>query len=140
VYASSEGWSINPAPGWSVEERFEDTHGDRRPHVVVTPPSGDASVRFDTYAPERLPARTWVEMVAQADRAKGRSVIPVRCGVFTGYEIGSSSGDEWFRAWVLRTGSFPLGAVYRCPAAQTGRDDSALDTMVGSLFFRRLSV
>lgn len=140
VYASSEGWSINPAPGWSVEERVEDTHGERQPHVVIESPRGDASVRFDTHAPERLPAPEWIEMVAQSDRAKGRRVGRVRCGVFTGYEISFSSGDEWFRAWVLRTGPFPLGAVYRCPVSEAGRDDSVLEAMLGSLFFRRLPV
>ena len=133
---TSPPWSIELAPGWSAGHRVENRDSVHAEYVAVVPATGDALLRLTTFV---LPAdyfnnaERWVEMVAQSSRSRGRPVCWVRCGDFTGYLTHFVAGAELLRGWALRSDSFPLDACYRCDVKVRGRDDFAVDAMLGTL-------
>ena len=135
---SNVRWWLALAPHWSAEERREVSEGETSDFVAIVPPSGDALLRLTTFDPveSRLSARKWLSLVARANRAKGRHVTKVQCGDFTGFETGFAACGRAFHGWALRAGTFALDVTYWCETKHAGRDDDAVDAMLGTLRFR----
>lgn len=120
------------------------------PYVAVLPFRRDAELRLTTFDTEQISAAEWVGMCAEVNRPKGRPVVPVRFGVFSGWATEFASpaitadatpdfaAGQWIRGWALHAGPFPLDATYRCPIALARRDDTALEAMLRTLYLRGL--
>lgn len=151
LYASPSRWSLELAPGWAVEECVEYSRNERLPYVVVRPRSGNAELRLTTFDSGHIGAAEWVSTCAEINRRKNRPVVPVRFGVFSGCatEFASPSvfirgaadflaGDVWVRGWALHAGPFALDVTCRCPLSLAGRDDTAVEAMLRTLYLRGL--
>lgn len=129
-------WRIQLAPGWRAEDC-----GD---HVALLNDAADSQLRLTTFNPAkiRMTARQWIEFAASVHRPKGRPVVEVRCGDFTGYRtefavLDSPSPpvghDRWLRGWMLECDGVPLDVTYTCPLWYAGRDDAEVATMLETL-------
>jgi hypothetical protein len=133
--------SIDPAPGWASEVRWDPAAESR--FLAVLSPDRGALLRLSTFDVEeaRMDAVTWLEMAAEVHRPRGKPVEAVRCGEFAGYRTAFAAGDgRWVRGWVLRAGLVPLDITYTCAEADRNRDDSAVDAMLTTLRMRHASV
>jgi hypothetical protein len=136
VVHSTPAWSIQIAPGWRAEDR-----GD---HVAVLSSAADTLLRLTTFDPvkSRMTARQWVEAAARVHLPRGRPVVDVACGNFSGYRtefaihdslIPPVGQDLWLRGWMLERDGVPLDVTYTCPLACAGRDDEAVASMLDTL-------
>ncbi len=131
-------WWLALAPHWSAEERREVSGGETSDYVAIVPPGGDALLRLTTFDPveSKLSARKWLSLVALANRAKGRSVVKVQCGDFTGFATHFAAAGRSIRGWALCAGTVPLDVTYCCNSKDAGRDDDIVDAMLSTLSFR----
>src|SRR5215213_6899222 len=129
--------SIVLAAGWTAEE--DPDVDDGNPFVAVRPPARDARLRLTPFDPQTagITAADWLELAASIHRRRGRPVVPVSCGDFSGYLTESDTGDDrWVRGWVLRAGSVPLDVTYSCAVSEAGRDDAEVGEMLATLRLR----
>lgn len=126
-------WSIELATGWTAEARVEFVAGVRCEFVALFPETKDALLRITPDERGLMDAATWVNAMGESNRAKGRSVVPARCGDLKGYAVEFGACDDWLRGWALAIGGFPFDANYRCKAGNAGRDDAVVDSMLDTL-------
>ena len=130
--------SIVLAPGWTAEE-VPEADGEH-PYLAIRPRTRDARLRLTTFEPAStgIDAAAWVELAASVHPPKGRPLVPVRCGDFSGYLTQFETGDgRWLRGWVLHAGPIPLDATYPCALSDAGRDDAAVGAMLATLHLTR---
>src|SRR5688500_17906386 len=124
-------WSVELPDGWTAEPRAD--------HVQIRLPIARAEFRITPYHDEtaQLTADEWVRVTEHVSRKKARPVIPRRCGDFAGHETSFAARETWIRGWVLVADGRGLDVDYRCPVADAGRDDSAVDCVLSTLRLRR---
>lgn len=131
-------WSIQLTPAWHAEER-----GD---HVALLNDTGDSQLLITAYGVShtQLTARQWIEFAASVHPPKGRPLVEVRCGDFTGYHtefavfdspVPPVGQDRWLRSWMLESNGVPLDVTYTCPLSDAGRDNEAIASMLDTLRF-----
>ena len=136
VLWSTPAWSIHAAPGWRPEDR-----GD---HVALLSSAPDTQLLITNHGVREtgLTARQWVDFAASVHPPKGRPLVEVVCGDFTGYRtefaildspVPPVGQDRWLRGWMLERDGVPLDVTYTCPLACAGRDDDAVASMLGTL-------
>jgi hypothetical protein len=127
--------SLDLDPQWTVEE-VPEANGNYA-FVAIRPPAKDALLRFTTFERAGVEAGAWTEAVAHVNRSRGRPVVPVSCGGFSGYRTQFTPGDgRLLRGWALHAGAFPLDVTYACAVEDAGRDDAAVEAMLATLELR----
>jgi hypothetical protein len=130
--------SLTLAPGWRAEER-RDAELDSD-FVAIVPPTGEVLLRLSTFDLQRakIDAAEWTEVTAGLNRSRGREVMAVRCGDFSGYRTRFAPGDgRWLTGWMLHAGAIPLDVNFDCALQDAGRYDAAVDAMLATLRAKR---
>jgi hypothetical protein len=125
-------WSIIPATGWRVRPDVCLSNDGLTKVVELIPASSDSSLRL-TPDDREFDAAEWIELVALANRQKGRSISSAHCGALSGCSVEFAARDEWLRGWALTASGYPLDVSYRCQQILAGRDDDIVESMLDSL-------
>jgi hypothetical protein len=126
-------FTFHLASGWRTEAHgAPDGTGE---YLAVIPATGTSLLRLSTLDPELAggDAAGWVRVAADVHRPRGRTVLPVDCGDFSGFVTRFLSGDRWICGWMLHACDVPLDVTFTREADSASPEDAVVDAMLNTL-------